>query len=290
MATAKDKFKDADQKVRNARKDLDVQVPATTGNIQKVENAAVPTTVVDKSQPLATDINVPTTSAIAQNLTGIYDAANTALEDAGNKAIASFSSVTDRLNQILAPGVTVDQLRQTIGGFSWDERNAQLAVLTEIENAQAVELKKLDVQETQVGIELKRIAIQLKAAKGFIKNAITVEEIKDYENQLATVQEQNRLKQDGRNIQLSFLAGKNAVDQSRVAGRLNFLASVDQRRGIQENDKLDHIDAISALHRRLYAATQKGYAAYVEGKEASAAAKASLADRMKNAAKGEKSA
>lgn len=283
MTTAKETA----EKVKKSRKGLDVKMPETTGQMTTTE-PVVSATVVNQNQQLPTDVYVEPVAAIAQNLTGIYNAANTALENANNAATQTFAIVSERLNQILAPGVTVSQLRDTIGGLTWEERNAQLAVLEEIENAQAVELKKLDVQEVQVGIELKRIAIQLKAAKGFIKNAITVEEIKDLENELSSVQQESFLKQDGRNIQLSFIAGKNAVEKQRVTSRLDFLASVHNKTTGDENDRLDHKDAISALNRRLYAATQKGYESYVNGKELKAQAKVSLVERMKSTAGGNK--
>jgi len=293
MTSAKEKFKAQSQseKVANQRKGVkeaeqphelkintekagSLSVPQATTKLQ-----TTPVEVVDQTIKLSSD------AAVKSDISGIYDAASTQLSNTANQAIASFEDVARVLTTILSRGVTVDQMSQTIGTLSFEQRKAQLAILDEVENAQVVQSRQLDIADAQVSIETKRLAIQLKAAKGFLRNAITVEEVKDLENQLKTVQKENELKQDGRNIQLNFLAGSNAIAASRVSNKLNFLGKMDEKLIERESDRLNHVDAMSDLHRRLYAATEKGYSAYVQTKENKADAKVTLLQKMKETVK-----
>jgi len=290
MASAKEQFKtknNVETKVKEARKGLNISTPATTGDlatVQPKEVEAVPTTVVDDSQRLDTDsAAIATTSAINQNLSPMYEGANTALEGATNGAILSFETVLGNLQTILSADITVEQLRSTIGGMTVEDRIANLAVLDEIENHQVVEKRKQEIQDNQIDIELKRIQLQLKYVSGMMKNALKVEEIKDLENQLDTAKKENELKQQSRNDDLNSLAGSNAIKRSRIANRLSFEASCDQKLKEAEDANIEHKGAMNEITKALYQCTQRGYMAYKTMREVKVGERVSLAERMRAA-------
>lgn len=248
---------------------------SSSGQATKLETSQV--TVMQSGTK---DMSIAHNNGVTVNLGKMYSSASSSLTSAADSVAATFEEVGKTLTLLLSRDCTVEQMAAEIGQLDWQKRNAQLAVLDEIENFQVVELRKLEIKDTQIDIQMKELGLKIKMAKGYLKKAISVEEVKDLENQLVTIQAENQLKQDRRNLDLNFMAGSNAIVSDRLTKKMQFASKVNEKLGEREANKLAHMDSMTMIQSRIYTAYQVGYDAYAKTTEHKSKAKATLAQRM----------